>query len=147
MKHFLIFQFLFILLISCGYKPVYQISRPILDYKINIIVKSSEENKIDISYMTKFLEQKLQTSKLNPSSLKLVIGLNKSNFNLGLQKDLTTTKYGVKYSANFIFFDRKGVITNGTVEKQSSYDLGQSPYANIVANETTSKNLLEKIAN
>lgn len=143
----LIFIFLFVFLNSCGFQPLYSDMKKVLNYKINIIVKTKEPAPSDIQIMKNLLSERLHTPNSKPSKLKLIIAMNKSKFGLGLQKDLTTTKYGVKYNIDFAFYDAKGLVTKGTVEKQSSFDFGESAYANLVAEETANKNVLKILAN
>ena len=131
---------------TCGFKPVYKQSKDLLEHNIEIVVKSSDEQKKETALLKNFLQERFQTQSSKPSSLKLVAVVKKSIFSLGLKKDLSTTKYGIKYYVEFVFYDRKGVITRGSIERQSSYDIGESPYSNLVANETTSKNLLLNLA-
>ncbi len=146
MKKNLVNLILFSLIYSCGFKPIYKESRKLLDFQIEVVVKSLDEQKNEKDLLTNFLKQRLQTNSLKPSSLKLVAVVKKTVFSLGLQKDLSTTKYGIKYFVEFVFYDKRGIITKGTIERQSSYDIGESPYSNLIANETTSKNLLLNLA-
>ena len=44
------------------------------------------------------------------------------------------------------FSDKKGSITSGKIEKLSSFDLGDSSYANLVAQESTNRNILKALA-
>ena len=56
-------------------------------------------------------------------------------------------RYSVKYNAEFALYDSKGIVTKGNVEKQSSFDFGESAYANLVAEKTASKNVIKLLAN
>lgn len=139
---------LFCLLIatSCGFKPLYQNSKEITKFKIKIDVQTSDKSGLDSQTLVKSLTSKLQLKNSKPSKLRLKISLNRSSFGLGLQKDLTTTTYGIIYSAKYTFYDRKGIVTTGNIEKQSSFDFGNNPYANLVAEETANKNIIESLA-
>ena len=142
-----IFVFLFIFLNSCGFRPLYSDMKKVLNYKINIVVKTKESAPSDIQIMKNLLSEKLHSPNAKASALRLIIAMTKSKFGLGLQKDLTTTKYGIKYNIDFAFYDAKGLVTKGTVEKQSSFDFGESAYANLVAEEAANKNVLKLLAN
>ncbi|MAY90287.1 MAG: hypothetical protein CMN00_03765 [Rickettsiales bacterium] len=143
----LIFIFLFVFLNGCGFQPLYLDMKKVLNYKINIIVKTKEPAPSDIQIMKNLLSERLHTPNAKPSELRLILAMTKSKFGLGLQKDLTTTKYGVRYNIDFAFYDAKGLVSKGTVEKQSSFDFGESAYANLVAEETANKNVLKLLAN
>ena len=68
-------------------------------------------------------------------------------YSLGLQKDLTNTRSAVNYNLNYTFYDKKGILSQGSLDKSPSFNVGESPYANIVAEETSSLNLLKSLAN
>ena len=137
--------FLFFTL-SCGFSPLYQKNQQIIQDKIKINVKTSNKSGIDSQTLIKSLNSKLQAKNPKPSKLKLNVSLTRSSFGLGLQKDLTTTTYGIAYNAKYTFYDRKGIVTTGNIEKQSTFDFGQNPYANLVAEETANKNIIESLA-
>tara|TARA_Y200000002_G_scaffold262117_1_gene217568 strand:+ start:31 stop:531 length:501 start_codon:yes stop_codon:yes gene_type:complete len=136
-------------LANCGFRPLYEINEKILDYKITTIVKVHENNKNskkEALIIKKYLNERLNRTSSKSSNFKLIIALKRSQVNLGLQKDLSTTKYMISYTAEYKFFDKKGSITSGTVEKLSSFDLGESSYANLVAQESTNRNILKALA-
>ena len=134
---------------SCGFKSLYSLNEEILNYKINILVKTEPKEKYagrDAQMLKSFLSERLHRSSSKPSKLKLIVLLQRSTQSLGLQKDLSTTKYSTRYSAEYIFYDRLGVLDKGTVRKSSSFDLGNNSYANLIAEETTNKNIIRSIS-
>ena len=136
-------------LANCGFRPIYKINEKILDYKITTVIKVYDDNKNskkEALIIKKYLNERLNRTSSKNSNLKLIIALKRSQFNLGLQKDLSTTKYMISYIAEYKFSDRKGSITSGKVEKFSSFDLGESSYANLVAQESTDQNILKSLA-
>lgn len=145
--HRKLFTILFCIIIhSCGYQALYNDNKKITSYKIEIITKSKEKSGLDLQIMKKSLSERLQNKNAKNSALKLVVSLDRSTFGMGLQKDLTTTTYGIVYDAKYTFYDRKGFVTTGRMQKQSSFDFGQSPYANLVAEETANRNIIESLA-
>ncbi len=134
---------------SCGFKPIYKINEKLLSYKIQVIVKNKHESKnarYEAQLVEKYIKQKINKRFSKNSSLKLIVLINRSQGNLGLQKDLSTTKYNVTYTADFIFYDRKGVVTKGNLEKFSSFDLGNNSYANLIAEADTNENILKSLS-
>ena len=145
----IILVIIFINLSSCGFKPLYKLNEKILDYKINTVVKVSGDNKNlrkESLLIKKYLNERLNKTSSKNSNLKLIIAIIRSQSNLGLQKDLSTTKYMITYNAQYKFSDKKGEITTGRVEKFSSFDLGSSSYANLVAQESTDKNIIKALS-
>ena len=142
--------FLVLLTLGCGFKPLYSKNEKILDYNINLIIKNDPENKYagqDNQNLNFFLSERIHISGKKESSLKVIIALKRSSFSLGLSKDLTTSKQAVSYNANFVLYDKKGTLSNGQVRQSSSFDLGDNSYTNLIAEETTNRNLLKSIAN
>ena len=142
--------FLVLLTLGCGFKPLYSKNEKVLDYNINLIIKNDRKNKYagqDSQNLNFFLSERIHISGKKESSLKVIIALKRSSFSLGLSKDLTTSKQAVSYNANFVLYDKKGTLSNGQVRQSSSFDLGDNSYTNLIAEETTNRNLLKSIAN
>ena len=144
--------FLIVILVNltnCGFKPLYEVNEKILDYKITTIIKVHDDNKNskkETLVINRYLNERLNRTSSKNSNFKLIIALKRSQVNLGLQKDLSTTKYKISYIAEYKFSDKKGPITSGKIEKFSSFDLGESSYANLVAQESTDRNILKALA-
>ena len=150
MIRILVLFIIFLLNTNCGFKPLYSVNEAILNYNIQIVIKNDNSDKYsgtDKLNLKRFLEKRLYKKNSKTSALKLVIGLQRASYGLGLSKDLSTTKYAVAYVASFVFYDKKGIINKGSVEQSSSFDYGESSFANLVAEETTNKNLLKSLAN
>ena len=138
-----------IILANCGFQPLYKKNEKILDYKITTVIKVHDENRNfrkEALIIKNYLNERLNRTLSKNSSFKLIIALRRSQVNLGLQKDLSTTKYMISYIAEYKFTDKKGLITSGEVQKFSSFDLGESSYSNLVAQESTDRNILKAIA-
>ena len=90
---------------SCGYKPLYKVNKKILNYQINVIV-TTQQRSIDESMerdkqlLRNFIKSKLNMPNSKPSSLKLIIEMNKSLYGMGIQKDLTTTRNAISCLTN-----------------------------------------------
>lgn len=147
MKRFLILIPILIVITNCGYSALYKDNSKLLKYKINIVVKTESKLSKDKQIIKNYLLKRLSSSKSRPSSLKLVISMQKNVYSLGLQKDLTNTRSAVNYNISYTFYDRIGILSRGSLQKSTSFNVGESPYANIVAEDTSSLNLLKSLSN
>lgn len=147
MKRFIILIPALLFITNCGYSSLYKNNDSLLKYKINIVIKTEPKFSKDKQIIKNYLLKKLSSSESRPSSLKLVISMQKNVYSLGLQKDLTNTRSAVNYNINYTFYDRKGILSQGSLEKSTSFNVGESPYANIVAEDTSSFNLLKSLSN
>jgi len=73
--------------------------------------------------------------------------MTRSIYGMGIQKDLTTTRNAISYNVSFKFYDKLGEISSGSISKSSSFNIGESPYQSLRAEETSAKNVLKSIAN
>ena len=138
----LIFLFVFH---GCAYKPIYKKSS-MISHKINILVKSNDYDKKIPLLMKASLNQKLNSQKSKPSNLKLVISLSRSISNLAYNKDVYSSGKILNINLQYTFYDRKGVILSGSLQNKSSYFMGESPYANLVSEESAAKNIISSLS-
>ena len=92
------------------------------------------------------LNQKLNSKKSKPSNLKLVVSLSKSVSSLAFNKDLYSSGKILLINLQYTFYDQKGVILSGKLQNKSSYFMGASPYANIVSEESATKNIVSSLS-
>ncbi len=145
--------FIFIIVLSfssCGFKPIYKTNEKLLNFNIQVVVKNKKKNiknaLYDAQIMEKYIKQNINKKSSKKSSLKLVVLIDRYQGSLGLQKDLSTTKYSITYTADYVFYDKKGAITKGKLDKFSSFDLGDNSYANLVAEKDTDENILKSLS-
>ena len=143
MKHLLIYIFI---VSSCAYKPLYKTSNLILSNNTSFTIKSKERYGNDVNLMKMFLDQNLNLKNARPSSLKLVISMQKTIGGLGINKDLSSTGTLMTYIVNYSLYDKKGYLTSGKVSKKSSYSLSFDSYGNLVTEEDSSNKLIKSIA-
>lgn len=136
----------FLMLISCGYSPVYKYNEQLLKHKINIVIKIEQQYSKDKQIIKNHLSKRLLKKNATESSLKLVLAIQKNVYSLGLQKDLTNTRSAVNYNLNYVFYDKAGIVSQGSLNKSTSFNVGESPYANEVAEDKSSYNLLKALA-
>tara|TARA_Y100000813_G_C24157290_1_gene350325 strand:- start:1475 stop:1945 length:471 start_codon:yes stop_codon:yes gene_type:complete len=126
---------------SCAYRPIYK-KNSIFSHKINILVKSNDYDKKIPLLMKASLNQKLNSKKSKPSNLKLVVSLSRSISGLAFNKDLYSSGKILNINLQYTFYDKKGVILTGSLQNKSSYFMGESPYANLVSQESATKNII-----
>ena len=66
-----------LLICSCGYSSLYKTNNELLNYRINIIVKTETKYSKDKQTIENYLYKKLSKKESQPSSLKLIISLQK----------------------------------------------------------------------
>ena len=130
---------------SCAYEPIYK-KKSIFSHKINILVKSNDYDKKIPLFMKASLNQKLNSKKSKPSNLKLVVSISKSISGLAYNKDLYSSGKILNINLQYTFYDKKGIILSGSLQNKSSYFLGESPYANIVSEESATKNIISSLS-
>ena len=144
-KIFLNFFLCLFVFCSCAYKPLYK-KKSIFSHKINILVKSNDYDKKIPLFMKASLNQKLNSKKSKPSNLKLVVSLNRSISGLAFNKDLYSSGKILNINLQYTFYDKKGVVLSGSLQDKSSYFLGESPYANLVSEESAAKNIISSLS-
>ena len=144
-KTFLNFFLCLFVFCSCAYKPIYK-KKSIFSHKINILVKSNDYDKKIPLFMKASLNQKLNSKKSRPSNLKLVVSLNRSVSGLAFNKDLYSSGKILNINLQYTFYDKKGVVLSGTLQNKSSYFLGESPYANLISEESAAKNIISSLS-
>ena len=82
--------------------------------------------------MKSILNQRFIHKTSKPSSLKLVVSINRSITDLGTNKDLYHLKM-LFYNVNFSFMTKKGLLTSGKLSAKTSYNIEKNTYANIVS--------------
>ena len=131
---------------SCSYKPLYKKNAIFSKYEINISIKSKGKFENNINLMESILNQRLKHKSSAPSSLKLVISIDRSISDLGVNKDLFTFGKMLIYDINFSFYDKKGLLTSGKLTGKTTYNIGKNTYANIVSKEDASKKLISSLS-
>jgi LPS-assembly lipoprotein len=77
----------------------------------------------------------------------LRVTLNESSQGIALQNDATITRYNNRLEAHYILSDMKGaVLTSGTQVELSAYNVVQSPYATLTAQQDSSKRAAQDVA-
>jgi len=77
----------------------------------------------------------------------LKVTLNESSQGIALQNDATITRYNNRLEARYTLSDMKGnVLTTGSQTELSAYNVVQSPYATLTAQQDASKRAAQDVA-
>jgi LPS-assembly lipoprotein len=78
---------------------------------------------------------------------RLKIILNESSNGIALQNDATITRYNQSLEAKFVLTDAQGVeLFHGEQAEQTAYNVVQSPYATLAAQQDSSKRAAQDLA-
>ena len=146
MKKFIYLLIFFFGFCSCSYKPLYKKNAFFSKYAINVTIKSNGKYENNVNLMNSLLNQKLRHKSSAPSNLKLIVSIDRSISNLGMNKDLFTFGKMLVYNISFAFYDKKGLLTSGKLTGKTTYNIGKNAYANIVSKEDASKKLISSLS-
>jgi len=133
-----------ILLAGCGFHPMYGSSlAPALS---SVYVEPIAER--DGYELRNTLIDALQSDGDKAGKLySLKVSLNESGQGIALQNDATITRYNNRLEAHYVLSDMKGaVLTSGTQVELSAYNVVQSPYATLTAQQDSSKRAAQDVA-
>ncbi len=147
MKTKIIFTiFVVYFLSSCAYKPLYKMTNLYYPHKVKIVIKSKEKYENNASTMKLLLDEKLNSKSSRESNLKLVVSINRVVSSMGINKDLSSDSLMLAIEAKFVFLDKKGELTSGSLRNTGSFNYTNNNYANIVSLEDTSKKLVRSLS-
>ena len=132
------------LLGACGFRPMYGHSlAPALS---SIYVEPIAER--DGYELRNTLIDALQSDGDKAGkTYSLKVSLNESSQGIALQNDATITRYNNRLEAHYILSDMKGnVLTSGNQVELSAYNVVQSPYATLTAQQDASKRAAQDVA-
>ena len=145
-KKYTLFTILFIFSSSCAFKPLYKQTNNFHPNKIQIIIKSQENYENSLSMMKVLLNQKLNKKNSKNSSLKLIVSMNRSVSNIGVNKDLNSFARLLQISVNYSFYDRKGQLLSGNLNGNSSFNYTTNNYANLISMEDATSKLIKSLS-
>jgi LPS-assembly lipoprotein len=77
----------------------------------------------------------------------LTVSLKESNQGVALQNDATITRYNDTLDATYVLTDANGkTVTSGNQTSLSAYNVAQSPYATLMAQQDSDKRAAQDIA-
>ena len=133
-----------VLLSACGFQPLYgNNTAPQLS---SIFVEDiAERNGFELrTRLIDILDSDgVQTNK----RYRLKITLSESSQGIALQNDATITRYNTTLDARYTLSDARGnMLTTGTQTELSAYNVVNSPYASLVAQQDSTKRAAQDIA-
>ena len=131
---------------SCAYKPLYKRANLYYPHKVKIVIKSKEKYENNASTLKLLLDEKLNSKSSKDSNLKLVVSINRVVSGMGINKDLSSDALMLEIEAKYVFLDKKGELTSGSLKNTGSFNYTSNNYANIVSLEDTSKKLVRSLS-
>ena len=131
---------------SCAYKPLYKRENLYYPHKVKIVIKSKEKYENNASTMKLLLDKKLNSKSSKDSNLKLIVSIERIVTSMGINKDLTSDALMLVIEAKYVFLDKKGKLTSGSLKNTGSFNYTNNNYANIVSIEDTSRKLVRSLS-
>ena len=131
---------------SCAYKPLYKRTNLYYPHKVKIVIKSKEKYENNASIMKLLLDEKLNSKSSKDSNLKLIVSIERVVSSMGINKDLSSDARMLGIEVRYVFLDKKGELTSGSLSNTGSFNYTNNNYANIVSIEDTSKKLVRSLS-
>ena len=131
---------------SCAYKPLYKRENLYYPHKVKIVIKSKEKYENNASTMKLLLDKKLNSKSSKDSNLKLIVSIERIVSSMGINKDLSSDALMLVIEAKYVFLDKKGELTSGSLKNTGSFNYTNNNYANIVSIEDTSRKLVRSLS-
>jgi len=132
------------LLGACGFRPMY--GKSLAPQLSSVFVEPIAER--DGYELRNSLIDALQSDGDKAGKLySLKISLNESSQGIALQNDATITRYNNRLEAHYVLSDMQGhELTSGIQTELSAYNVVQSPYATLTAQQDASKRAAQDVA-
>jgi LPS-assembly lipoprotein len=133
-----------VLLAGCGFHPMY--GRSLEPQLASIYVEPIPER--DGYELRNTLIDALHSDGRTEGKLyRLKVTLNESQQGIALQNDATITRYNNTLDAHYTLTNAQGdVLTTGSQTELSAYNVVQSPYATLTAEQDSSKRAAQDMA-
>jgi len=133
-----------LLLSACGFHPMY--GRSLGPALSSIYVEPIAER--DGYELRNTLIDALQSDGDKAGkTYSLRVSLNESSQGIALQNDATITRYNNRLEARYVLSDMEGhELTSGIQTELSAYNVVQSPYATLTAQQDASKRAAQDVA-
>ena len=128
--------------VSCSFKPLYT-QKSFSPYKLNVIIKQKGKYSNNVVLMKNILEKRFNNLNSKPSNLKLIVSLNIKVNNLGVNKDLNTFGKRVTILVNYVMYDRKGTLTDGSLVNSTVFNFSSNDYGNLSSLEDSYSKLVK----
>ena len=115
-------------------------------HKVKIVIKSKEKYENNASTMKLLLDKKFNSKSSKDSNLKLIVSIERIVSSMGINKDLSSDALMLVIEAKYVFLDKKGELTSGSLKNTGSFNYTNNNYANIVSIEDTSRKLVRSLS-
>ena len=130
---------------ACGFKPILAKDNTSSTSLANIaLVDVDGEERQKLHYLIAN-ELNLHPKTAPLYNLKLKISKNKSSMGIMENSQSTRTRVTVNLEYKLLKADDGAIIDQGNLSLYSGYDIGDSEFANYIADDTTSKNILKEL--
>ena len=132
------------LLGACGFHPMY--GKSLAPQLSSVFVEPIAERD-GYELRTSLIDALRSDGDPAGKSYRLKIMLNESSQGIALQNDASITRYNNRMEARYTLSDMRGnVLTSGIQTELSAYNVVQSPYATLVAEQDASKRAAQDVA-
>jgi len=133
-----------LLLAGCGFHPMY--SRALAPQMSSIFVEPIAERD-GYELRTALIDLLNSDGREGGKKYRLKITLSESSQGIALQNDATITRYNNTLSAKYELTDAGGtIVKQGTQSELASYNVVNSPYASLVAQQDANKRAAQDMA-
>ncbi len=133
-----------ILLAGCGFQPMYGGN---LAPQMSTIYVEEIPERNGFELRTRLIDILNSDGVMTGKRYRLKISLNEATQGIALQNDATITRYNNRMEARYVLSDAAGtVLHQGSQSELSSYNVVQSPYATLAAEQDSSKRAAQDMA-
>lgn len=131
-------------LAACGFRPMYANS---LDPQLSSIFVEPVAERDGYELRIALIDLLHSDGDKAGKRYRLKIVMNESSQGIALQNDATITRYNTTLGATYELYDMRGnLVTHGTESEMASYNVVQSPYATLSAQQDSSKRAAQDMA-
>jgi LPS-assembly lipoprotein len=132
-------------LAGCGFTPLYGGGK--LSPQLSSIYVEEIPERNGFELRTRLIEVLNTDGLMAGKRYRLKVSLSESSQGIALQNDATITRYNNRMEARYVLTDAGGtVVTQGTQSELSSYNVVQSPYATLSAEQDAGKRAAQDMA-
>jgi LPS-assembly lipoprotein len=133
-----------VLLAGCGFHPMYGSA---LAPQLSSIYVEPIPERDGYELRNTLIDLLRSDGVAEGKAYRLKVTLNESQQGIALQNDATITRYNNTLDARYTLTDARGdVLTSGSQTELSAYNVVQSPYATLVAEQDSSKRAAQDMA-
>jgi LPS-assembly lipoprotein len=132
-------------LAGCGFTPLYGGGKLAPQLSSIYVEEIPERNGYELR--TRLIEVLNTDGLMAGKRYRLKVSLNESSQGIALQNDATITRYNNRMEAKYVLTDASGtVVIQGAQSELSSYNVVQSPYATLAAEQDSGKRAAQDMA-